>query len=193
MTFLKHDEGVRKHDVDCEVWIMLMLFPNDARNNNAIAKAIVGFGLLRYWYDSTNNARVVCKVHLNDDAKIPDDVVVTACISPAMRSWTCPEVILKRKGVTVLGDEDMFPPADGGVAHPLPSPPPRWMGMDGPNVDGDYFVGNVVSHSAHGPSSDVNMSEPTVVQESNVQVDDSLAESSEIYSPPYSTWLSACC
>lgn len=50
LSFLKHDEGrhVRKHDIDREVWIMLMLFPNDARNNSAIAKAVAGFSLLRY-------------------------------------------------------------------------------------------------------------------------------------------------
>lgn len=61
----------------------------------------------------------------------------------------------------VPGDEDLFPPADGGVPHPIPPPPPRWMGMDGPNLNGDDSVGNSVSHSAHGPSGggDVNMSD----------------------------------
>jgi hypothetical protein len=38
LRFLKHDEGinVRAHDLDREVWLMLMMFPNDARNNTAI-------------------------------------------------------------------------------------------------------------------------------------------------------------
>ncbi|KAF8701368.1 hypothetical protein HU200_033699 [Digitaria exilis] len=70
LRFIKHDEGtlVRMHDLDREVWIMLMLFPNDARNNSALAKACAGFGLLRYWYDSTNNARVVYKAVVEDEA-----------------------------------------------------------------------------------------------------------------------------
>lgn len=136
LGFIKHDVGahVRMHDFDQEVWIMLMLFPNDVRNYTSIAKAIAGFGFLRHWYNSTNNARVVCKVHLNDEAKIPDDVVVSVGLDPRVHSWTCPVVILKRKGVTILGDEDAFPPSDGGLAHPFPPPPPRWMDMDGPHA-----------------------------------------------------------
>lgn len=75
LQFMKHDEGIhiRKHDMNREVWNMLMLFPNDSWNTCAIAKAVAGFSLLRYWYDSTNNARVVCKVHLHDEAMIPDE------------------------------------------------------------------------------------------------------------------------
>ncbi|KAF8714080.1 hypothetical protein HU200_028079 [Digitaria exilis] len=135
LRFIKHDEGdhVRLHDLDREVWVMLMLFPNDARNNTALSKAVAGFGLLRYWYDSTNNARVVCKILLHDEAKIPDDVVVSVGLEPRVRTWTCPVYVLKRKGVQIPGDEDVFPPPDGGLAHPFPPPPPRWMGMDGPN------------------------------------------------------------
>ncbi|RLM93326.1 hypothetical protein C2845_PM08G14400 [Panicum miliaceum] len=74
LRFIKHDEGinVREHDLDREVWIMLMLFPNDARNNICISKAISRFGLLRYWLDTKNNARIPTKVHLNDEARIPN-------------------------------------------------------------------------------------------------------------------------
>lgn len=76
-----------------------------------------------------------------------------------MRSCTCPVVILKHKNVPVHVDEDMFLPADGGVAHPFPPPSPRWMGMDGPNMDGENSVGNSVSQSVHGSSGgDVHMS-----------------------------------
>lgn len=50
LRFIKHDEGahVRMHDLDRKIWIMMMLFPNDARNNSALSKAVAGFGLLRY-------------------------------------------------------------------------------------------------------------------------------------------------
>lgn len=157
LQFTKHDVGVhvRDHDLDREVWLMLMLFPNDARNNSAIAKAVAGFGLLRYWYDSTNNARVVCKVHLHNESVIPDDVVVTAGIDPKVRSWTYPVFVLKRKGIEVLGDEDLSPLADGGLAHPFPPPLPRWMGMDGPNpVHAPVSEQHEASDSAMGPRND---------------------------------------
>lgn len=40
LRFIKHDEGnhVRMHDMDREVWVMLMLFPNDAQNNIALPR-----------------------------------------------------------------------------------------------------------------------------------------------------------
>nr|CAB3499740.1 unnamed protein product [Digitaria exilis] len=153
--FIKHDEGlhVREHPLDREVWLMKMLFPNDARTNSAIAKA----------------------VHLNDDACIPDDVVVYAGLHPRVRSWTCPIFLLKRKDVINLGDEDGFPPPDGGLAHPFPPPPPRWMGMDGPQDDNS--AGHAASHSAHGPSADDVMSEdPAGNGGDNEQVDIGAAE-----------------
>lgn len=134
LRFIKYDEGVhvREHHLDREVWIMLMMFPNDARNNFAKSKAVAGFGLLRYWYDTTNNSRVVVKVYLHDEARIPDDVVVTAGVEPRVRSWTCPVVLLKRKDVAINGDEDFFPPAEGGPAHPIPPHAPRWMPIPNP-------------------------------------------------------------
>lgn len=100
-------------------------------------------------------------MHLHDEARIPDDVVVSAGISPSVRSWTCPVVVLKRKDVLDHGDEDIFPPSDGGIAHPIPPPPPCWMGLDGPNLHEDDSVGNHVSHSAQGPSrgGDAHMSD----------------------------------
>ncbi|KAF8711352.1 hypothetical protein HU200_029381 [Digitaria exilis] len=164
LRFMKHDAvaNVRAHDVDREGLIMLMLYPHDARNNTALAKACAGFGLLRYWYGSTNSARVVCKVHLHDDARIPDDVVVATGLEPRVRTWTCPIVVLKRKGVTMLEDEDIFPPADGDLAHPFPPPPPRWLGMDDPNADAP-----AVSESANGPSGDVNMPDPPAANDAD--------------------------
>ncbi|KAF8661800.1 hypothetical protein HU200_056755 [Digitaria exilis] len=189
LRFIKHDEGVhvRAHDLDREVWLMLMLFPNDARNNNAIAKAVAGFGLLRYWYDSTNNARVVCKVHLHDEATIPDDVVVAAGIHPRVRTWTCPVVVLKRKGVEVLGDEDDFPPPNGGLAHPFPPPVPRWMGMDGPNpVHAPVSEQHEDSSSVHGPEGieqSVVASDPLPAQDLEAPAQDDSPASQDLWFP----------
>lgn len=161
IRFTKHDVGVhvRDHEVDREVWIMLMLFPNDARNNSAISKAVAGFGLLRYLHDSTNNARVMCKIH-NDEARIPDDVVVSAGIQPNVHSWTCPVFVLKRKGVDVLGDEYAFPLTDGGIAHPFPLRVPRWVGLDGPNPPHNPVSDqHVDSDSVHGLARDADQSD----------------------------------
>ncbi|CAN6174190.1 unnamed protein product [Urochloa humidicola] len=146
LRLIKHDEGhnVRERDLDREAWLMVMMFPSDARSNNAISKALAGFALLRYWYDTDNNARIVVKVHLHDDAEIPHDIVVSAGLAPRVRSWTCPVYVLKRQGIPALGDEDFFPP-DGPV-HPIAVDPPRWMGYNNPNQN--MAVGSEV---ADGP------------------------------------------
>jgi hypothetical protein len=67
---------------------------------------------------------------LNDEAKIPHDVVVSAGLPPRSRSWTCSVYVLKRKGIPVQGDEDFFPP--DGWLHLLPVDAPRWMGSNPP-------------------------------------------------------------
>lgn len=53
LQFGKHDEGKNAsfQDIDKEVWIMLVSFPSDAKNNTSISKAIAGFGLLCYWHE----------------------------------------------------------------------------------------------------------------------------------------------
>lgn len=88
MFFAKHDEGknARFQNMDKEVWVMLMIFPSDAKNNTAIAKAVASFGLLHYWHDTNNIAIVVAKVNLNDGAKIPHGVLVSARVPSLVRS-----------------------------------------------------------------------------------------------------------
>jgi len=80
MTVIKHDEGdnVRSYDLDREAWVMLVGFPEDLKNGPIIAKAVLGFGVLVYWHESNNLARVVAKVYLNDNAKIPYSVKINA-------------------------------------------------------------------------------------------------------------------
>lgn len=55
----------------------------------------------------------------------------------------------------------MFPPPnDGGLAHPVPPPALRWMGMDGPSPVASQASGDAAnSHSADGPAGDNVMSE----------------------------------
>lgn len=48
------------------------------KNTTIIAKAVSAFGILVYWHETSNLARVVVKVYLKDDAKIPDSVKVNA-------------------------------------------------------------------------------------------------------------------
>ncbi|CAN6372895.1 unnamed protein product [Urochloa humidicola] len=130
LHLIMHDDGtnVREMDLDREAWLMVMMFPSDARSNNAISKALAGFGLLHYWFDTDNNARIMVKVHLHDEAEIPLDIVVFAGLAPKVCSWTCPMYVLKRQGIPALGDEDFFPPE--GPVHPVSMDPPRWMGFN---------------------------------------------------------------
>jgi hypothetical protein len=75
---------------------MILSYPGDLVNTASIAKAVAGFGLLRYW---TNNVeRVVARVLLHDDAKIPQDLIVAVGLPPRIRTWTCPVFTLKKKG-----------------------------------------------------------------------------------------------
>nr|TKW00351.1 hypothetical protein SEVIR_8G103100v2 [Setaria viridis] len=142
MFFVKHDEGknARFQNMDKEVWVMLMIFPPDAKNNTAIAKAVVGFGLLHYWHDTNNIAIVVAKVNLNDGAKIPHGVLVSARVPSLVRSWMCPVFVLKQKGVTMLPDEDPIPP--NGSLFPLPPLAQRWRGLHGPAAGNDHGSGS---------------------------------------------------
>lgn len=140
LQFGKHDEGknARFQDMDREAWVMIMSFPADARNNSSISKAVAGFGLLRYWHDTNNEARIVAKINLSENAKIPHAVLVSAGLPPKTRSWMCPVFVLKHKNVTMLGDEGVIP--SNGPLFPLPLQAPRWLGFNGPmpdNVQGD--------------------------------------------------------
>ena len=78
MTVVKHDESdnALTFDLDREAWIMLVGFPEDLCNASMIARAISGFGIMVHWHEPKTLARVVVKVYLNDEAKIPDSVKV---------------------------------------------------------------------------------------------------------------------
>ena len=78
MNVVKHDESdnARTFDLDREAWIMLVGFLEDLRNAPMIARAVSGFGIMVHWRGPETLARVVVKVYLNDDAKIPDSVKV---------------------------------------------------------------------------------------------------------------------
>ncbi|KAF8676475.1 hypothetical protein HU200_047032 [Digitaria exilis] len=116
LRFAKYDEGcnAKIQHMDREAWFVLMCFPEDAKNNNAIAKA----------HDTNNRARVVVKVNLKEGSVIPHAVVVSAGLPPRARSWTCPVFVLKRKPMTPLGSEDSVPPNG-------PLFPSRTMLLDG--------------------------------------------------------------
>uniref|UniRef100_K3ZZU5 Uncharacterized protein n=1 Tax=Setaria italica TaxID=4555 RepID=K3ZZU5_SETIT len=133
LHFIKHDEvmNARLHDLDREAWVMLMGYPLDAKNNTAFAKAVAGFGLLRYWHDTNYRAIIVVRVFLHDDAKIPHDVTVSVGLPSCVRSWTCPIFALKKKNVTMLADEDPVP--EYGPMHPLPAAALCWMGPNPAN------------------------------------------------------------
>lgn len=138
---------------------MLMAYPEDAKNNTAIAKAVAGFGLLRYWHDTVNKARVVVKVNLKEDSDIPHGVLVTAGVRPRTRSWTCPVFALKHKDVVALPDEDPIPP--NGPLFPLSYYAPRWMGDNRGTQDAGHASGGQ-SSVAQAPVVDAPIDDKTL-------------------------------
>ena len=107
---------------------MLVDFPKDLKNGVARAKAVSGFGILVYWHETDNLARVVAKVYLNDDAKIPDSVKVNAGLPQKGRSWTVPCFVLKKKNASTPPQEEAF--VTVGPLHPVPPQAPQWLGME---------------------------------------------------------------
>ncbi|XP_066372399.1 uncharacterized protein [Miscanthus floridulus] len=132
MTVIKHDEAenARVFYLDREAWVMLVGFPEDLRNPMVITKSVSTFGILVYWHNSENLTRVVVKVYLNDEGKIPDSVKVNAGAPYKGRSWTVPVFVLKKNGVTVVPDEEVY--VIEGPFHPMPFQPPRWTGPTNP-------------------------------------------------------------
>jgi hypothetical protein len=128
MKVINHDEGenARSFDIDREAWVWLVAFPEDLKNSINIAKVVSSFGLLMHWHEPKDLARVVSKVFLNDDAKIPNSVKVNAGLPQKCKSWPVPCYVLKRQGVLELRDEEAF--VLNGPLHPQPPSPPRWMG-----------------------------------------------------------------
>lgn len=118
MSVIKHDEvkNARSFNLDRKAWVLLVGFPEDLKNSIGIAKAISSFGILMHWHEPNNLARVVAKVYLNDDAKIPDSVKVNAGLPQKGRSWTVPCFVLKRQSVIELQDEEAY--VSVGPLHP---------------------------------------------------------------------------
>jgi len=83
-----------------------------------------------HWHDSLSLARVIVKVYLNDDGKIPDSVKVNAGLPSKGISWTVPIFVLKKKNVLELPDEEAY--VTTGPLHPMPPQPPRWIGPIAP-------------------------------------------------------------
>jgi hypothetical protein len=82
--------------LDREAWVILVGLPEDLKNSTGIAKAVSSFGIMVHWHEPENLARVVAKIYLNDDAKIPASVKTNAGVPPKGRSWTVPCYVLKR-------------------------------------------------------------------------------------------------
>jgi len=80
MSLVKHDaaENARSFQLDREAWVLLVANPEDLKNSAMVAKAVSGFGIMEDWHEMENVARVIVKVYLNDDAKIPDSIKVNA-------------------------------------------------------------------------------------------------------------------
>ncbi|CAN6363412.1 unnamed protein product [Urochloa humidicola] len=102
MHFIKHDEGVnaRVHELDREAWVMLLNYPLDLREAQYIDKAVAGFGLLMQWHDTNYKGRVVLKVYLKNEAKIPQAVTMTLGNPHQAKSYSFQVYKLIAKDVT---------------------------------------------------------------------------------------------
>lgn len=130
IIFIKLDQAsnARAIDMDREAWIMLLVYPNDYREDHEIDKSISGFAILKHIHCSSNAARVVVKVLVNKKDDIPDEIVVSPGESPRAQSWTVAVFILHAQDVDVQAAEDALPPK--GPLHPIPPPGPRWVGAE---------------------------------------------------------------
>jgi len=120
MTVVKHDEGdnARSFELHRETWVMLLGFPEDLRTTQIVAKWVSTFGIMVHWHESLSLARVIVKVYLNDDGKIPDFVKVNAGLPSKGRSWIVPIFVLKKKNVLELPDKEAY--VTTGPLHPMP-------------------------------------------------------------------------
>ena len=105
-------------DLDREAWIMLVSFPEDLCNALMIARAISSFGIMVHWHELETLARVVVKVYLNDEAKIPDFKVNGGLLQKGC-SWTVLCFVLEKKRLIEPQDEEAF--ITIGPLHPCPS------------------------------------------------------------------------
>jgi hypothetical protein len=88
MSLVKNDaaENAISFQLDREAWVLLVAYLEDLKNSAMVAKAVSGFGIMVDWHEMENVARVIVKVYLNDDAKIPDSIKVNARVPQTGRS-----------------------------------------------------------------------------------------------------------
>jgi hypothetical protein len=126
MIILKHDEAenARSFDLDREAWVLMLGFPKDVRCDFIIAKSVSNFGIMMDWHESITLARIIVKVYLNDDKKIPASVKVHAGLPIKGKSCTVSVYTLK-KNVVEMPDEEAFvtvgPPAPPATSAPVGS------------------------------------------------------------------------
>lgn len=132
MTVIKHDEAKNagSFDLDREAWVMMLGFPKDMCNSIIIARSVSNFRIMVHWHESLSLARVIVKVCLNDDGKIPDSIKVNAGLPIKGRSWTVHVFVLKKKNVLELPDEEAY--VTTGPLYPMPPQPPHWIGPIAP-------------------------------------------------------------
>lgn len=98
------------------------------RSNSLYLRAVVGFGTLIHWHESSNKARILVKVLVPSADVIPESLLLVVGDDPGARMWDVSCFILHEDFVFQPPDEDTVP-APGVEAHPLPPPLPRWLGL----------------------------------------------------------------
>lgn len=101
-----------------------MCYPLYCHSFAAVAKSLSRFALLKHIHEPEVLARLIVKVVLHDDRRIPPDVVVSMGAGPGTKSWTVPVYVLSRQDIVIPQDKQPIPP--NGLAHPIPPEAPGW-------------------------------------------------------------------
>jgi hypothetical protein len=109
--------------------MMFIGFPMDFVHTRHLDKAVAFFGQLVHWHVESALSRVIVKVLMNDDAKIPVRFLATCGSVGNTRSFTVIVVHLQEDGFTFLGNESPLP--EHGFPNLLPASPQRWMAHAG--------------------------------------------------------------
>lgn len=98
LSFIKHDEGVnlRFAPLDRVCWLMLIPFPLDCYNVDAIGRAVSGFGTLIHWHESSDKARILIKVLVPFSDVVPESLLVVVRDEPGARESDIPALSFMR-------------------------------------------------------------------------------------------------
>ncbi|KQJ86034.2 hypothetical protein BRADI_4g02966v3 [Brachypodium distachyon] len=116
---INHREAVFTHDV----WIMLLNYPLECWDIEAVTDAFVPYGSFLVWNkELSNRARILVKIRVYDILALTLSLVILSNSNDMGHgdSWTCPLFVLSYDLLGALtAEEDPLPPG-GETPHPMP-------------------------------------------------------------------------